>query len=262
MCAVASITSRTNPSYISPSLYPEYYQGDTNNMPNFYINPSSSSSSITYPAMGTVSDWYSQIASYLPTSTTIDASKYGTLEGLGQDYWDTLTTQATAPLEKQYFSNDASLMNQFKDTMGQRGLYGSGIEAGGITDVYSQYGDALSNILASISTQKAEKDYETAEKNREFALDIDKSNIQNQLALSELGLGGAMDYGRAATDYDLGLFETQADLEKTKAGTFENFISTLSQLASDPNIGDDNRNEILKSILSQYASMYDPTFAS
>jgi hypothetical protein len=221
------------------------------------------SGTINFPQMGQMSDWTDQMAGILPDQD-YSYTDITPMEYMDQSYYDTMTKQAEDELNKQYFSTDDSLSNRLKQQMAARGLAGSGIEAGSTTELYGKYGSDLSNALAEISKTKAEKDLEVSQANKE----IEQQNRQNRLDYmsgrldqGKALLSGGLDYGKLATDTGIQGFKTQADLQKTKSETLNQFLDSMASMSVDPNISAQDRSSMIEAFMRQYYGGYDPTMA-
>lgn len=199
------------------------------------MGSSALSSPIEAPRRTTIADAYNNIRQFLPQYTPVQ----GIENVFNDDYYKNLENQATKRLNEQFFSNDNSVANQFKNTMAKRGLIGSGIEVGGLNDLYKNFGSELSDLQSKLATQKTQNLFETTKYNK----DIEKYNIETRNKLAELGLGAAGDEAKTATDYATKMFDSAVKQRNYDQEFISNQIKT---------IGDALKNELIDPDTRQY----------
>lgn len=179
------------------------------------------------------------------------------VKGLDQSYYDNLYSQASNRLSKQYFSNDDSAKNQLNRSMNQRGLVGSGVEAGAMTNLFNDYGTQLAEIGSNLSSKQAENDLDLSKFNTQGSLETAFKNRDYQSNLAQLGLSAAGDEARNQTEYDTKMFEQQIGLAKASGDQRAQVAETLQQLLGSQYISDEDKQNygreldaILNSILA------------
>lgn len=183
--------------------------------------------------------------SYTPVSG-IDTSSFGKIQGFDDSYYQNLTDAASKRLQDQYFGADNSLTNQFKNTMNKRGLIGSGIEVGGLTDIYKDFGSQMADFQSELATTKANQDLDLSKSNREFdynALlankDLERFNSEQGLnsqfknrdlqnTLAQLGLSAAGDESRTATEFDTKMFDSEVKQKNAEQDYIAKILGELN----------------------------------
>lgn len=230
---------------------------------------SPSSIPIVAPKRTTIGQSYNDIKStglvpqYSPVSYTpvsgIDTSGFGKIQGFDDSYYQNLTNAASKRLQNQYFGADNSLTNQFKNTMNKRGLIGSGIEAGGLTDIYKDFGSQMADFQSELATTKAQQDLDLAKSNREFdynALiankDLERFNAEQGLnsqfknkdlqnTLAQLGLSAAGDESRTATEFDTKMFDSAIKQKNAEQDYIAKILGELNTSLGNKLIDADTR---------------------
>lgn len=200
------------------------------------------------PTRTTAANAYSGIQSFLPNQGTYKPVDFTPIKGLDDNYYQSLTDKATKSLRKQYFDDDNSVMNQFNRTANQRGILGSGVEVGGMQDIYSDFGSQLADVTSDIGRTKAEKDYEVAAKNADMYQQNAFNNQKGQFDLAQLGIGSALDEAANQTKFDTDIFEQGVNYEKILADLEKSRRDSLTGLVGDKSIGNNNRQDILEQL--------------
>lgn len=191
--------------------------------------------------------------------SAIDTSQYGPIQGFGDDYYKNLSDQAAKRLRDQYFTSDNSLTNQFTNTMSKRGLIGSGIETGGLNNIYKDFGSQMADVESQLLAEKAQNDLALATSNRDFGykstldnkdierfnaeqgIDVAGKNADIQAQLAELGLGAAGDEARSATEFDTKIFGANVDQINAEREQRSKLIEQLNSALGNKLIDADTR---------------------
>jgi hypothetical protein len=203
--------------------------------------------------------------------TGIDASKYGDIQGLGNDYYKNMMGEAEKSLRDQYFGGGNSMQNQQKQQMASRGLVGSGIEAGNQNTMFKNFGNTLGSQQAQILASKMQNDLEMAKYNRSNALDLEKSNKtiegQNVSAANEMGrfnTTNALDVGKTnresalernrqllsttgderatGANYDWNIYKAKGDVEGKRAQLAQDKEKSFQDLMTNEHLDEGLRN--------------------
>ena len=199
------------------------------------------------PTRTTAGTAYENIKSLLPNQGVYQPISFTPISGLGDDYYKSLEDKATKSLRSQYFDDDNSILNQFNQTANQRGILGSGLEVGGLNQIYKDFGTQLAGVGSDIARTKAEKDYEVAVKNAEMGQQNAFQNQQGQFSLAQLGLGSALDEASNATKFDTDMFEQSVNYEKVLSDLEKSKRETLTSLLDNKNLVN-NQDDLLKEI--------------
>ena len=185
----------------------------------------------------------------IPQFKPVDFNPVGSVKGtLDDDYFNTIEQQATQKLNDKFFGAPDSVQKNLTNTMNKRGLIGSGIEVGGMNQLYKTYGDELVDLQGTLAKQKAETTQDVAFKNKEIemrnaeqALAAQQKNREFEGFLSELGLRSAADESRTATDFDTKMFEQQVDLRDTERDFTSDMLDRLNTALQNGKIDPETR---------------------
>jgi len=247
-----------NPGTVTPKMSPTYkygYEPYNQKTTNYDYG-----TGIYAPERTTMADAYGSIQNLLPNGGVYDPITYTGVEGLGDDffgddYWNSMLSNAEKSLNEQYFGKEDSLQNRFTTTMNQRGMLGTGVEAGGIGDLYSDFGSKLADVQGEVGRLRTEKDYDRAKLNKEIeqtnaakALETAVANKEGALGLSELGLSAAGDESLGQTEYDTDIYGSNIELEKILADIQQGKMDSATALIGDEKIDPDDREAMLEYI--------------
>lgn len=227
------------------------------------------------PQKTSLDQGYADIQKYLPNFTPIASTQasslnpntFGNLNGFDDNYYKTLSDQASKRLKEQYFSNNDSVLNQRSNELKRRGVFGDAIGENAINDVYKNFGSQLSDFASQLATTKAQNDLDLATKNRDFnfgiakenqgterfniqnLLDASKFNTTTQNQLAELGLSGALDSAANSTKYDTSIFESAVNQKNSEGEQLNNRIQRLQAIANDTSLDQFTRNQARDQLL-------------
>lgn len=210
------------------------------------------SAPIVAPQRTTIADAFNSIRSFLPQYTPVQ----GIENVFNDDYYKNLEGQATKRLNEQFFSNDNSVANQFKNTMARRGLIGSGIEVGGLNDLYKNFGSELSDLQNKLATQRTENLFETSKYNK----DIEKYNIETRNKLAELGLGAAGDEAKTATDFATRMFDSAVKQRNYDQEFISNQIKNMNEALKNELIDQETRDYFESLFGTQMGDIFGRSF--
>lgn len=214
-------------------------------------------------------------SSYAPIQG-LDTKQFGSIPGLDDSYYQSLLDSSTKALRNQYFEGDNSLAAQNELTATKRGILGTGVEQGGINELNKDFGSKLADVTGTISRTRAENDVQRAIEdqknqidlakyntdvdigNRDFGFGVDKLNTQtafdNQTGLydmTELGLSAAGDDAINRTNFGLGKFEQEVNLEEilSKGGT--DTLERAIEFINSPMVSGANKTNITEDVIAQ-----------
>lgn len=198
------------------------------------------------PQRTSVTDAYAQLEKIIPKPQPIaklDANAFRPIQGLGNNYYTNLVDSASKRLNKQYFGDADSLQARLKNQMNQRGLIGSGIEAGETADLFSDFGSQLADIQSNVLTEKARNDLEVEKSNRDMAMklatgnvDIDKSNRDSLSQFLNTLLAGAGDEARSQSGYAAQIYDYATRDKESSRETLQKQLDSLNQIIQNPDI--------------------------
>lgn len=176
------------------------------------------------------------------------------VQGLNQDFFDSLQNQATQRLQRQYF-DPGGVQEQVLENVNTRGLVGSGVEQGILRDqVYNPYGQAVSDVTSDIASQQIQSQFETDKFNRQIGLQGAElqANIESQF--NEIGANLALaEQGRLSKEAEADLDRQIAQLELSinaqnqfsSQQLAENvFMADLIQKLGDPSMSGGQRDQL------------------
>lgn len=164
---------------------------------------------------------------------------------LGDDFFNSLEQQAQKRINDQYFGKTDSLLNRQTNQINQRGLIGSGVEQGAMSDLNKSFGSDLVDLQSNIAQQKAQAEQQVEFKNADINQSNTQMGLQNAQAnaqmalqnaqknqefegfLAQLGLSAAGDEARNTNDFNQNIFKSQVDLESEKFKAEQQFESDI-----------------------------------
>ena len=202
------------------------------------------------------------------TATTREVG--GITDTLGDDYFNMIEQQASKKLNDKFFGAPDSLSRQQQAMMNKRGLIGSGIEAGGQNQLYKTFGDEMVDLQSNLAQNRLETAKELAFKNKEIeqlnAASFNEAGLTNarmgtetallnaartteagqkdrdfQGFLSEIGLRGASDEARTATEFDTKMFGEQIKERDSEREFKQNLTDQLLRGMGEENIDKETR---------------------
>ena len=205
----------------------------------------------------------------------------GITDTLGDDYFNMIEQQASRKMNEKFFGAPDSLARQQQAMMNKRGLIGSGIEVGGQNQLYKTFGDEMVDLQSNIAQKRLETTKELAFKNKEIEqanasafnemgrFNVGAENeaglanarmgtetaLQNaartteaaqkdrdfQGFLSEIGLRGAADEARTATEFDTKMFGEQIKERDSEREFKQNMMDQLLRSLGEENIDKETR---------------------
>ena len=216
----------------------------------------------------------------------LGGNQFGPVQGLGQDFFDSLIQNANKNLSRQFFEGPNSAAGRQELQATRRGILGTGIEQGGVNELNRSFGDALANVQGEVGRLQAEKQLEQDLANRQFAFDlgrtnkeieqgnrsfgldltgqnkaIEQFNAQQELDtafknlgaefdLSQLGLQAAGDQAQLGTQFDLERFDQQLEERQQLLDQRGDRQQSATDLFGSRDLAEEDRQALIEGVLA------------